>query len=241
MKAMIFSAGLGTRLKPLTDTIPKALVPVSGKPLLQHTIEKLKKSGFDEIIINVHHFPEQIIDFLKVNNNFGIRIEISDESDLLLDTGGGLKKAQWFFDDGKPFLVHNVDILSNVDLQKIYFEHLRSGALGTLAVSKRDTFRYFLFDDDLRLRGWKNEKTGEFKPSTIKKPDLFTKLAFSGIQILSPKVFKLMEKYSNIFSVTNFYIDNCRENYFRGFIPENFKMIDVGKLNSLDEAENFID
>ncbi len=241
MKAMIFAAGLGTRLKPLTDSIPKALVPIAGKPLLQHTIEKLKNSGFDEIIINVHHFPDQIIDFLKTNNNFGIRIEVSDEHDLLLDTGGGLKKAEWFFDDNKPFLVHNVDILSNTDIKILYNEHLRSGAIGTLTVSKRETLRYFLFDDDLRLCGWKNEKTGEFKPNTLKKPDLYNKLAFSGIQILSPNIFKLMENLDEVFSITNFYIDNCRDNYFRAFIPENYRMIDVGKISSLDEAESFLE
>ncbi len=240
MKAMIFAAGLGTRLKPLTDSIPKAMVSISGKPLIQHTIEKLKYSGYDEIIINVHHFPEQIINFLKSNHNFGIRIEISDEHDLLLDTGGGLKKTQWFFDDDKPFLVHNVDILSNIDLKTLYNEHLRSGATGTLTVSKRETFRYFLFDDDLRLRGWKNEKTGECKPSTLKKPDFYNKLAFSGIQILSPKVFNLMENSEDVFSITNFYIENCRESYFRAFVPENYRMIDVGKINSLDEAEKFL-
>jgi len=241
MKAMIFAAGLGTRLKPITDSIPKAMVPISGKPLLQHSIEKLISSGFDEIIINLHYFPDQIIDFVKDNNYFGIRIEFSDERALLLDTGGGLKKAKWFFDDDKPFLVHNVDILSNIDLKLLYKEHLRSGAIGTLTVSKRETFRYFLFDDDLRLCGWKNEKTGEFKPKTLKKTDLYNKLAFSGIQLLSPKVFKLMENSDEVFSITNFYIDNCRDNYFRAFIPENYRMIDVGKISSLDEAQSFLE
>ncbi len=240
MKAMIFAAGLGTRLKPLTGSTPKALVPISGKPLLEHVIEKLKNSGFDEIIINVHHFPDQIINFLKEKNNFGIRIEISDERDLLLDTGGGLKKAHWFFDDDKPFLVHNVDILSNINLKMLYNEHLRSGAIGTLTVSKRETFRYFLFDDDIRLCGWINEKTGEIKPNTLKKPELYNKLAFSGIQILSPKIFDLMANTDEVFSITNFYIDKCKENYFRGYDPEDFKMIDVGKINSLDEAEKFL-
>lgn len=240
MKAMIFAAGLGTRLKPLTDTIPKALVPISGKPLLEHVIEKLKDSGFDEIIINIHHFPNQIIEFLKAHNNFGIRIEISDERNLLLDTGGGLKKASWFFDDDKPFLVHNVDILSNIDLKSLYNEHLRSGAIGTLTVSKRETFRYFLFDDDERLCGWINEKTGEIKPKTLKKPALFHKLAFSGIQILSPKIFDLMDNTDEVFSITNFYIDKCKEYYFRGYEPEEYKMIDVGKINAIGEAEQFL-
>ena len=118
MKALIFAAGLGTRLKPLTDTMPKALVPIDGKPLLEHVILKLKAAGFNQIIVNVHHFPDQIIEFLKSKNNFDLRIEISDERDKLLDTGGGVKNAKWFFDDGKPFLVHNVDILSNIDYNR---------------------------------------------------------------------------------------------------------------------------
>src|ERR1035437_430043 len=158
MKAMIFAAGLGTRLKPITDNLPKALVPITGKPLLEHTILKLKSAGFDEIIVNIHHFPDQIIDFLKVNNNFGIRIEVSDERDQLLDTGGGIRKAKQFFDNGEPFLVHNVDILSNVDLAELYNQHLRTNSLATLVVSQRDTFRYLLFDNNLRLNGWINEK-----------------------------------------------------------------------------------
>ena len=132
---MIFAAGLGTRLKPLTDTLPKALIPIAGKPLLEHVILKLKAAGFDEIIVNIHHFPDQIIDFLKANDNFGIRIEVSDERNQLLDTGGGIKKVASFFDDGKPFLVHNVDILSNIDLQKLYSQHLQTNSLATLVVS----------------------------------------------------------------------------------------------------------
>ena len=239
MKALIFAAGLGTRLKPLTDTIPKALVPIAGKPLLQHVIEKLKNSGFDEIIVNVHHFPDQIIDFLKANNNFGIRMEISDERDMLLDTGGGIRKAQHFFDDGKPFLVHNVDILSNVDLNALYQQHLRRNSLATLVVSSRNTFRYLLFDDDLRLKGWTNERTGELKPEGFSKPHLYNKLAFSGIQILSPSVFEIMEKYEPKFPVMDFYLNNLKENVIAGFVPDNYKMMDIGKIDMLSEAEAF--
>src|SRR5690606_32019928 len=154
MKAMIFAAGMGTRLKPLTDTIPKALVPVGGKPLLQHIIEKLKRFGFNEIIINIHHFGQQIIDFVQENNSFDIRIEFSDEREQLLDTGGGIKKAAWFFDDNKPFLVHNVDILSNIDLQELYHFHLKNNTIATLLCSIRQTSRYLLFDTDNHLRGW---------------------------------------------------------------------------------------
>ena len=151
MKAMIFAAGLGTRLKPLTDSTPKALVAVAGKPLLEHVINKLKKAGFDEILINVHHFPDQIIDFVKEHHNFGIRIEFSDERHCLLDTGGGIRKASEFFNDGQPFLVHNVDILSNVDLEALYQFHLNEMPLATLVVSERETSRYLLFDNGLYM------------------------------------------------------------------------------------------
>ncbi|MDO9154897.1 MAG: nucleotidyltransferase family protein [Paludibacter sp.] len=240
MKAMIFAAGMGTRLKPITDKLPKALVPVAGKPLLEHIILKLKSAGFNEIIVNVHHFPNQIIGFLKSKNNFGIRIEISDERDLLLDTGGGIRKTAWFFDDGKPFLVHNVDILSNMDLHALYRQHVRTNPLATLVVSERETFRYLLFNDDLRLQGWINEKTGETKPAGFKKPELYKKLAFSGIQILSSKIFDMMEKSEPKFPIMDFYLANSKTQNISGFIPENYRMIDVGKLDVLDEADKFI-
>lgn len=240
MKALIFAAGLGTRLKPLTDKMPKALVPIAGKPLLEHIILKLKASGFDEIIINVHHFPDQIIDFVRENNNFGIRIAISDERDNLLDTGGGIKKAAHFFDDNKPFLVHNVDILSTVDLSALYQQHIRTNALATLVVSQRDTFRYLLFDDDSRLCGWINEKTGETRPTGFTHPERYNKLAFSGIQVLSPAVFKLMDNFPDKFSIMDFYLSNPSQNRILGFIPDDYKMLDVGKLNVIDEAEMFV-
>ena len=148
MKSMIFAAGLGTRLKPLTDVMPKALVPIAGKPLLEHIIIKLKNAGSSEIIINVHHFADQIVAFLKSKNNFDIRIEISDESDCLLETGGGVKKAAWFFDNKKPFFVVNGDILSNINLNDLYEFHLKTNAFATLAVRKRETQRYFLFNQE---------------------------------------------------------------------------------------------
>ncbi len=240
MKAMIFAAGLGTRLKPLTDSLPKALVPIGGKPLLEHVILKLKAAGFNEIIVNVHHFPDQIIDFLNANSNFGIRIEVSDERDLLLDTGGGIRKAAWFFDDGKPFLVHNVDILSNVDLNKLYNQHLRTNSLATLVVSQRDTFRYLLFDENMKLTGWINEKTGETKPACLTKTELYNKLAFSGIQILSTQVFELMQNLESKFPIMDFYLSNANNQTISGFVPDNYSMLDVGKLNVLDEAERFV-
>ena len=240
MKALIFAAGLGTRLKPLTDTMPKALVPIDGKPLLEHVILKPKAAGFSQLIINVHHFPDQIIDFLKSKNNFDLRIEISDERDKLLDTGGGVKNAKWFFDDGKPFLVHNVDILSNIDLQSLYQQHLETSPLATLVVSERDTFRYFLFDEEARLKGWINEKTGEVRPDHLTHTELYNKLAFSGIQVLSPDVFKLMGHFPDHFSIVDFYLRNAAQQQIKAYVPHALKMIDVGKLNVLTEAEQFV-
>lgn len=240
MKAMIFAAGLGTRLKPITDSIPKALVPICGKPLLQLVIERLVKYGFNEIIVNVHHFPDQIIDFLKENNDFGIRIEVSDERDLLLDTGGGVRKAAWFFDDNEPFLIHNVDILSNADLGELYRQHLATNSLATLVVSERDTFRYLLFDNNLRLNGWINEKTGETKPAGLQRTAEQRKLAFSGIQVMSPAVFDLMAGYEPKFPIMDFYLTHAASEIISGFVPADYKMLDVGKLNVIDEAEMFV-
>jgi len=240
LKALIFAAGLGTRLKPLTDSIPKALLPIAGKPLLEHIILKLKAAGFNEIIVNVHHFPEQIIDFLKTKRNFDIRIEVSDERDALLDTGGGINNVKWFFDDGKPFLVHNVDILSNIDLKLLYATHLNSNPLATLVVSERKTFRYLLFNNEHRLCGWINEKTGETRPVEFQDISIFKKLAFSGIQVLSPLVFNLMEGYEKKFPVMDFYLKNAKDQIINGFIPSDFHMMDVGKLEVLEEAERFV-
>lgn len=240
MKAFIFAAGLGTRLKPMTDSIPKALVPIAGKPLLEHVILRLKAAGFDELIVNVHHFPDQIIDFIQANNNFGIRIAISDERDMLLDTGGAIRKAAWFFDDGKPFLVHNVDILSNLDLKDLYQQHLSSNPLATLVVSKRITFRYLLFNEQKKLCGWINEKTGETKPNIFADISGFNKLAFAGIQVLSPKVFELMENFQPKFPIMDFYLSNTQNQIINGYVPTEFKMMDVGKLDVLDEAEKFV-
>lgn len=232
---MIVAAGLGTRLKPLTDSIPKALVPVAGKPLLEHVINKLVDAGVTELVINVHHFPEQIIQFVKNHHHFGVKIHFSDETDQLLETGGGIRKArQWL--EGEPFLVHNVDILSNLDIAALVAQHQRTQPLATLVVSKRETFRYFLFDDDNRLQGWTNLKTGEVKPANLRRPDLYRKLAFSGIQVLSPAIFKLMESWPECFSITDFYLENLKAHTILGFTQENYQMIDVGKPGSVEAA-----
>ena len=242
MKAMIFAAGLGTRLKPLTDTMPKALVPVAGKPMLEHVIEKLKTSGFDEIVINVHHFADQIIRFLIAKDNFGIRIHISDETDMLLDTGGGIRKAASFFDGNEPFLVHNVDILSDVDLKAIYEYHLTSGNDATLLVSPRKTVRYLLFNEANRLCGWVNKDTLQTKPKGfVYQPEIQKEYAFSGIHVVSPSLFKYMDEgWTGKFSIMDFYLQTCQEAQLGGYAKEDLQLIDIGKPETLAKAEDFI-
>ena len=240
MKAMIFAAGLGTRLKPLTDHMPKALVPVAGKPMLEHVIRKLIAAGCDEIVINVHHFADQIINFVKANNNFGITIHISDETDMLLDTGGGIKKASSFFNE--PFLIHNVDILSNVDLKSLYEYHLTSGNDATLLVSPRKTVRYLLFDEGNQLCGWVNKGTLQTKPEGfVYQPEVQKEYAFSGIHIVSPSLFNYMgENWTGKFPIMDFYLQTCQEAKLGGYAKEDLQLIDIGKPETLAVAEDFI-
>ena len=240
MKAMIFAAGLGTRLKPLTDHMPKALVPVAGKPMLEHVIRKLIAAGCDEIVINVHHFADQIIDFVKANNNFGITIHISDETDMLLDTGGGIKKASSFFQE--PFLIHNVDILSDVDLKSLYEYHLTSGNDATLLVSPRKTVRYLLFDEENHLCGWVNKDTLQTKPEGfIYQPEVQKEYAFSGIHIVSPSLFNYMDdNWTGKFPIMDFYLQTCQEAQLGGYAKEDLQLIDIGKPETLAVAEDFI-
>ena len=236
---MIFAAGLGTRLKPLTDHMPKALVPVAGKPMLEHVILKLIASGFDEIVINVHHFAEQIIDFLKEKNNFGIKIWISDETEELLDTGGGIKKASSLLNE--PFLVHNADILSNVDLKALYDFHLASENDATLLVSPRKTVRYLLFDPSNRLCGWINKDTLQTKPEGfIYEPEVQQEYAFGGIHIISPSLFKYMEGWTGKFSIMDFYLQTCQKARLGGYAKEDLQLIDIGKPETLAKAEEFL-
>jgi len=240
MKAIILAAGLGTRLKPITDTMPKALVPVAGKPLLEHIVSKIKAAGFDEIIVNVHHFAEQIIDFFKEKNNFDIRIEISDETEMLLETGGGIKKAAAFFDDGKPFLVHNVDIISDMDLQAFYTAHQSSDALASLLVSQRNSSNYLLFDKQNRLTGWINEKTKAVKsPFSNFNPDDYQKLAFAGIHILSPKIFEFMKDWEEKFSIIDFYLSIADKCVIEGYNQPDLQVIDMGKPENLNLKTDF--
>ena len=244
MKAMIFAAGLGSRLKPLTDTMPKALVPVAGCPMLEHVILKLKASGFTEIVINIHHFGEQIIDFLKTNNDFGLTIHISDERDRLLDTGGGIRKARLFFENsGEPFLVHNVDILSDMNLKELYDFHMQSGSVATLLASRRTTSRYLLFDTERKLRGWINKDTGQVKPEGFHYDEsLYRESAFSGIHVFSSAVFRLMEapRWEGKFSIMDFYLATCGQTDYSGYLAEKLELIDIGKPETLARAEEFV-
>lgn len=238
---MILAAGMGTRLKPITDSIPKALVPVLGKPLLERVIDKLKAAGFDEIIINIHHFADQIIEFVEYNNNFGIRIEFSDERKKLLDTGGAVKKAQWFFNKNEPVLIHNVDILSTIDLSDVFQQHIINNVLATLVVSSRETFRYLLFDKNDNLQGWTNEKTGEIKSPYSNFNTLnYTKLAFSGIHVISGDAIQYMKSFSDKFSIIDFYLSLCNKLSVQSYLTNTDSMIDVGKLDSLKKAEEFL-
>ena len=234
MKALVFAAGLGTRLKPLTDTMPKALVPVSGIPLLERVMTKLVAAGYDDIVINVHHFADMIRDFVAAHDNFGVKVAFSDETDLLRETGGGIRHAAPLLEGDEPFLVHNVDILSNLDPARFYALH-RKGDLATILVSDRPTQRYFLFDDDRRLVGWINLATGMVRsPYPGIDPDQCTRLAFSGIHFISPEIFPLMEDWPEKFSIVDFYLSVCRTHTVRAAVMPGLELHDVGKLAELD-------
>ena len=251
---MIFAAGLGTRLKPLTDTMPKALVPLAGKTLLQWQIEKLKNAGITDIIVNVHHFPDMIINYLREHNNFDCNIQVSDERDMLLETGGGLRKAKSLLlgigsresgNNDEPILICNVDILSNIDIPTLLRAY-NPDEMGVVLVSPRETQRYLLFDHDNRLHGWTNIATGEVRGplSDNHYPIANTrKLAFSGMQVLNPRIFEVMEKVvaekGEKFSLIDLYLSIAEKEILRAFIPENYRMMDVGKINQLSEAEAF--
>ena len=236
MKAMIFCAGLGTRLKPLTDTMPKALVPLAGKPLLQWQVEKLRDAGITDIIVNVHHFPDMIIDTIRANKGWGCNIVISDERDLLLDTGGGLKKAVTGYGlqvTGEPILACNVDILSNIDLRALLSAYEQTG-VSQLVVSERDTQRYLCFDENNRLCGWTNIKTGELKGKDGRH------LAFSGCQILSPEALALLnEMPQDKFSLIDFYLKVMGKVPLQAYVPTDYRMMDVGKIDQIEQAEAF--
>lgn len=232
MKAMILAAGLGTRLKPLTDSRPKVLLEAGPYTLLEFAIRKLKSAGFDKLIINVHHFAPMVAEYLKKNNNFGCQITISDESEALLDTGGAIAKAAWFFDDNQPFLVYNADIVSNMDLGEFYRSHLAGESLATLSVRSRKTNRYLLFDENMRLCGWENIATGE-KRMPIPAAET-RQFAFSGIHAISPLLLPLLDK--DRFSIIDTYLKLAANHRISGRVDNSLLWADAGKPESLGMA-----
>jgi len=238
MRAMILAAGLGTRLRPLTDDRPKALVEVGGHTLLEITLRRLREFGIHQVIINVHHFADMVVDYLKKNDDFGMEIAISRE-DELLDTGGGLKRAAWFFseeaDDGEPFLLHNVDVLSTIDFEQMVEFHRQHQALATLAVQDRETSRYLLFDEERRLCG---RQAGRNQPPEMMHPSRSTRaLAFSGVHVISPRFLPLMTE-QGVFSIITSYLRLAAQGEnIMAFRADAYYWRDLGKPENLAQAE----
>ena len=241
MKAMILAAGLGTRLKPWTLYHPKALVPVGGVPMLERVIYTLKKQGFKKIVINVHHFGDQIIDFLK-QKHFGVEIFVSDERGELLDTGGGILHAvRYLNEDNEPFLIHNVDILSNANLRELVEFHISNKNDATLLVSDRDSSRRLLVGEDMKLRGWHNLSTDEYKPMNVVASATDREYAFSGIHVMSVEMLQVMSDsgFHGAFSIMDFYLKNASRCNFYCKLNENLDLIDIGKPETLELANKF--
>ena len=238
MRAMIFAAGLGTRLRPLTSDRPKALVEIGGRTLLEITLRRLQEVGVDEVIVNAHHFADQIADFLD-SHDFGIPIQISRE-DILLDTGGGLKKAADFFlrPPASPFLVHNVDVLSNIDLGRMVQSHAGSGALAVLAVQDRRSSRHLLFDQQLRLCG---RRIGAEAPELVRPVEQLHELAFCGVHVISPAIFSRMSE-EGVFSIITTYLRLAAENQnILAFRADSSYWRDLGTMEHLRQAEDDVD
>jgi mannose-1-phosphate guanylyltransferase len=238
MKAMILAAGLGTRLRPLTDHRPKALVEVAGRTLLEITLTRLRAFGVREVIVNVHHFADMIVDYLKENDNFGVRVEISRE-DVLLDTGGGLKKAGWFFtesakkNDG-PFILHNVDVISTVDFERMLQFHSQNRALATLAVQHRESSRYLLFDEQSELCGRHAGRDKEVEMARV--TEKAEPLAFSGIHVISPRLLGLMRE-EGVFSIITAYLRLAEEaEKIMAFRADEYYWRDLGRISALQKA-----
>lgn len=239
MKAMILCAGLGTRLKPWTLEHPKALVPVAGIPMLKRVSDRLSDMGFDDQTLNVHHFASQIIDYVSEGNLKAKSIHISDESECLLDTGGGILNAEKFLSaDSAPFLVHNVDILSDADLKSLYDEHRKSGRDVTLLVSDRNSDRKLVFDNEMRLKGWVNLKTGEVRPENFERSEGDVMLSFSGIYVMSPSVFGKMKQngFEGSFPIMDFFLAGLDDVAIGGVCHNGLSIIDIGKPETLKSA-----
>ena len=238
MKAMILAAGLGTRLMPLTASIPKALVSINGITLLELAIQKLAREGITDIIVNVHHHAGKVKEFLDRRHFQDVNISISDESDELLDTGGAIRKARWFLDGKEPFLVHNVDVISDISLKSLLDEHVKRGGLATLSVIDRKTRRYFLFDDILKLQGWTDSVSGETRwaddPVLNAQP-----LAFSGIHIIDTEIFRLMEEKGR-FSIIDTYLRLAKTKPIYGHLQSGQTWFDLGKPEQLAVVSRFL-
>ena len=226
---MILAAGLGTRMQPVTNDKPKALVEWEGVPMLEHIILKLKSQGFDQIVINVHHFAQMIIDYVNQKEQFGIQIEFSHEVEEPLDTGGGVAFASGFFDQ-KPFLVHNVDIMSNIDLRKLYDSHIQSGAIATMAVKDRETSRSLLMNHQNLLKGWRDNRTGETRLVDGDSQDLLH-IAFSCVHVIDPEIFNFFPSEKK-FSITPFYLELAKQRDIHLYRHDSDTWIDMGRLDS---------
>jgi len=242
MNALILAAGLGTRLGDLTSDRPKALVEVAGKTMLEHQLRHLSAVGFDRFVINIHHFAPKVKAFLEENKNFGLDIRLSDESSLLLDTGGGIRKAMKLFGNDQPVMVHNVDIFSCVNLKSLYHGHIESGADSTLLVAQRSTSRYLYFDAEGLLRGWSNEKTGQVRsPYSGFDKTKYSPCAFQGIHVLSPTLLPFLDEIpEQRFSITDFYVDNAARLRLRSVVSDAKEWVDAGKPDALDRAAQII-
>lgn len=242
MNALILAAGLGTRLGELTADRPKALVEVAGRTMLEHQLHRLSAAGFDKFVINIHHFAPRVREFLTERGNFGLDIRLSDESDLLLDTGGGIRKAMRLFDNELPVLVHNVDIFSCTDLRALYEGHVESGADATLLTARRNTSRYLYFDSQGFLYGWSNEKTGQVRsPYTGFDKTQFTPCAFQGIHVVSRSLLPLLDEVpEQKFSITDFYVDNAARLRLRQVLSDAVDWVDAGKPETLAQAARVV-
>jgi len=234
MKAMILAAGLGTRLKPWTDQHPKALALINSKSLLQRNVEYLQQFGIYNVVVNVHHFPEQILEAVQKNNGWGSNIIISDERDAILETGGGLKKAAPFLQDENDFVLMNVDVLTDLKLNEMIADHVKNKPLATLATTQRTTSRYFLFNDNNELCGWRNVETGIDK--IVRQSAKYYQKAFSGIHIISNRIFSLMHQVGK-FSIIDIYLEAAKSEIIRSFDHSISRFIDVGKPDRIVKAE----
>lgn len=232
---MIFAAGIGSRLKPWTDAHPKALALVNGKSLLQRNVTYLQQFGIQELIVNVHHFAEQVLEAIEQNNGWGSSITISDETGALLETGGGLQKAAWYFKEVPDFVVMNADILTDLDMQAMIQQHRASGALATLATSNRSSSRYFLFNEQRQLCGWENVQTGEKK--IVRPAENLHREAFSGVHVISSRLLPMITQTGK-FSMVDVYLSLAGEQAIHAFDHSGSRFIDVGKPESVTRAES---